>query len=241
MDIFAVAVDITALQKRVWEETHCFDDPRFAMREFLLAGGKVKDCAKTFGVCTRTVWKYARKQDRLMSRTPAQRFWSKVEKGEDCWNWQGSGMTNGYGSFSIGRKTLSAHRFSYEIAHGEIPQGLYVCHRCDNRRCVNPKHLFLGTAKDNEADKVRKGRQAYGEKNGCSKLTWQEVDEIRDLSSQGISQRKIATIYNVSQRAIWQVVNYRKWKGLHIENTALQEQDRLNSLPEPEEDAPRER
>lgn len=96
-------------------------------------------------------------------------FWSKVDKsnGDDaCWLWTGSVRGYGYGQFWFNSRNRPTHRISWELAHGEIPDGLLVCHRCDNPICVNPKHLFLGTQQDNIDDKTRKGRQAIGDRNG---------------------------------------------------------------------------
>jgi hypothetical protein len=95
------------------------------------------------------------------------RFISKVKKKPSgCWEWQGTMKKNGYGIFQDrtregSGKQLQAHRFSFEIFHGEIPPGLLVCHHCDNPKCVNPEHLFLGTHKDNTQDMIRKGRQNW--------------------------------------------------------------------------------
>ena len=95
-----------------------------------------------------------------------ERFFSKVNKTDSCWEWTAGLLHNGYGSFSYQKKTYRAHRFSWELVNGKIPIGLHVCHKCDNRKCVNPEHLFLGTNADNTNDRQVKDRQAKGIKNG---------------------------------------------------------------------------
>lgn len=92
------------------------------------------------------------------------RFWSKVDiRSEDeCWPWLASGLRTRYGSFSVGpknkRRQSTAHRFAWELINGDIPAGMYVCHRCDNPSCMNPNHLFLGTPSDNTRDMMAKGK-----------------------------------------------------------------------------------
>src|SRR5207302_5572975 len=119
-----------------------------------------------------------------------ERFWAKVEKGPDCWPWKAC-LRNGYGMINAPEKY--AHRFSYELNNGPIPKGKYVLHRCDNRACVRPEHLILGTQKENLIDMMRKGRR-------IRKLTVDQVKEIRQLyDPPRITTRMLAGQFQVSR------------------------------------------
>lgn len=131
-------------------------------------------------------------------KDPAVRFWRKVLKTDACWIWTGAVAANGYGHFGMDRQgtTQRAHRFAYERAYGPIPQGLVVCHHCDNRICVRPDHLFLGTQLDNIRDAKSKSRHAFGERHGNAKLSDAEVQAIRVSRD---SARIVALKYGISK------------------------------------------
>jgi hypothetical protein len=101
--------------------------------------------------------------------TLEERFWSKVDKSGDCWVWTDHKTAQGDGRIHVGPSMKRAHRIAYELAIGQIPQGMYVCHHCDNKSCVNPEHLFLGTHQDNMTDMMNKGRHVApsGARNGA--------------------------------------------------------------------------
>jgi hypothetical protein len=151
-------------------------------------------------------------------------FWSKVEKTDSCWLWQGGKTDKGYGQFHTTKSevvynTTLAHRFSYWLANGDFDKYLYVCHTCDNPSCVNPNHLFLGTNADNMNDMYSKGRgnveqkTVRGEEHGRAKLTWEQVREIRQKHSEGgISQRELGRQYGVDNKAIQAIIQNRTWK-----------------------------
>lgn len=127
--------------------------------------------------------------------TPHERFWNHVTKGNGCWEWSGALEREGYGKLWLtGNRTALAHRLSWEIHHGEVPRD-DVLHRCDNRLCVNPDHLFLGTQADNVHDMVAKERHRR-------KLSAAQVEEVQRLLELGELQRVLAERFGVSQAAI---------------------------------------
>jgi len=145
-----------------------------------------------------------------------RRFWSKVDKQDEdeCWEWMAARTDEGYGAFSIQRTSIVAHRFSWELMHGKLPEGMLVCHKCDNPPCVNPHHLFLGTQKRNMEDKVQKGRAARGSKIGNAVLKENDVIEIKRLLECGLGPTEIARMYKVSQGAIMCIKSKRNWSWI---------------------------
>lgn len=151
-----------------------------------------------------------------MSRTVEERFWSKVNKDAacGCWEWTGSLHPKGYGQLSSGRgrRPFHTHRLSYQMHKGPIPDGQMVCHRCDNPRCVNPDHLFLGTAKQNADDRDRKDRVRHGDRHPFAKLSANKVRAIRRQAATGATRKSLAARYGVSVATIGRVVTGVDWK-----------------------------
>jgi len=143
-----------------------------------------------------------------MKIDPKIRFWKHVNKTDSCWLWIGGTDKDGYGSFRL-NEHVRAHRFSWEINIGPIPEKLCVLHQCDVKTCINPDHLFLGTRKDNTADAVKKNRLARGERCGQAKLTERQVVAIR-LSL--LPQIEIAKIYNISRASVCYIKKRVNWK-----------------------------
>jgi hypothetical protein len=145
------------------------------------------------------------------------RFWSKVSKSPDgCWEWTAGRLFEGdYGAYRYQGRTQRAHRVSWEMLFGKIPEGFVICHACDNPRCVRPEHLFLGTHKDNMQDMVRKGRARplAGEHAPAAKLSKLDVSRIRRRYAKGkVSQAELAEEYALHPTQISRIINGRKWK-----------------------------
>lgn len=141
-----------------------------------------------------------------------ERFWRKVDTSADCWVWTGKLTKFGYIRIRRSKKLFLAHRWIWSLIHGDIPHGMKICHHCDNRSCVRPEHLFLGTQAENIADMIAKRRHLMGEKRHSSKLIEEDIRQIRLLKTTGLSNDKIAVRFGVSTPTIWSIVNGRKWK-----------------------------
>jgi hypothetical protein len=157
----------------------------------------------------------------MASRALRDRLARKVAKAgsSECWLWTGHTDGSGYGLLRVGRLRKRAHRIAYELFVGPIPDGLQVLHRCDTPACTNPAHLFLGTARDNIADKVAKGRQARGPAMGRqgsrhhnARLNAAQVASIRASVQDGRTQRVIAAEFGISQTTVSQIINHKRWK-----------------------------
>lgn len=152
-----------------------------------------------------------------LTQRDIDRFWAKVDTSGECWNWTSTIQRLGYGQFRVGTKQLKAHRVAWVIFNGPIPTGKLVCHHCDNRKCVRPDHLFIGTARDNTHDCIQKGRFPAGRKgedHHYAKLTEPKVKEIRDLcaDSDGPTLSEVAEMYGVHLETIRRIQAKKTWR-----------------------------
>lgn len=164
-----------------------------------------------------------------MKRTTKQRFWSHVDKSKDCWEWIGHTSKTLYPSFYLGSDVFDGSRYtggnraSWLLNVGPIPYGMYVCHRCDNRACVRPSHLFLGTLRENMLDRHAKGRSANGDSSGRRskpmsypyashrKLTDAQISEIFSRKNSGESNAILMKEFGVSKSAINRIASGLTW------------------------------
>lgn len=166
-----------------------------------------------------------------LSPKDVARFWRKVDKSKECWEWTCGRFDDGYGGFWIQGKTRRAHKVAFLLSE-PIPEGLFVCHRCDNPICVRREHLFLGTVKENSDDMVRKGRAPKGPVSGewlekiraahprgerawNSRLSEADVREIRMAANRGEPKKEIAARFRISKTNVSAIVSRRLWR--HVE------------------------
>lgn len=156
---------------------------------------------------------HARKVRPLLERF--ERFLPDQLRDDECWEWQGSRDTRGYGQLGAGQgRLLRAHRIAWEAHHAEpVPPGICVCHSCDNPACVNPAHLFLGNHAENMADKAAKRRHSFGSDLPQARLTRSEVEEIRRLhAADDLSQHQLARRFGVGQATVHAIVHRKTWR-----------------------------
>jgi len=154
-------------------------------------------------------------------------YWRRVRKGGgvpphapelgECWHWTGGTMKFGYGVLRKGRRgrTILAHRLAYALGRSIPPAKLCVCHKCDNPSCCNPSHWFLGTRLDNVRDMISKGRRHIltSEESGKTKLTREQVTEIRELEAKGdLTNKQIGALYGISGVQVCRISRFKRWK-----------------------------
>lgn len=166
------------------------------------------------------------------------RLLNRIEKKDKCWEWKGTINTMGYGEMCVQGRIQRAHRLSYILFKGEIPKGIFVCHICDNPKCINPDHLWLGTAKQNNEDCLRKGRWKgrtgiklslehkkklsgpkkswfkNGEKHPRSKLKELDIKEIRNMLNEDFTYQEIADKFGLSQSSLADIKFRRTWSHI---------------------------
>jgi hypothetical protein len=143
-----------------------------------------------------------------------------IPEGDACLEWVGIRTRNGYGRISVGkgdlRRQVLVHRLAYGLAYGEVPEGLLVCHKCDNRPCFRPSHLFLGTYGDNTRDCIAKGRRLVlsGVSHGMAKLSEDQVREIRALHAGGLAYAAIGNKFSITKSTVGRIIQGIRWKLL---------------------------
>ncbi len=181
---------------------------------------KIAEALKGHSVSVETRRKLSESHKLLPKISLVERFWSNVRKTPTCHIWTGLRTNYGYGRIRIEGKNIKAHRLAWTLFRGPIPEGLWVCHTCDNPPCVNIEHLFLGTAKENSRDSSRKHRLHFGESNGFHKLSESQVSEILRRYQKGIpgpgrnqpnSASGLAREFHVGVSTIHNIVNHKSW------------------------------
>lgn len=139
---------------------------------------------------------------------------SRLNTETGCIEWIGALMHQGYGHLRWRGKVYRTHRLSYAAVNGDIPAGMFVCHKCDNPKCMNPEHLFLGTYADNSADMAQKKRSTIGERNPMAKVNVATVQAIRIWGKTGMFHKKIAAKFGITREAVSLILRGERWKNI---------------------------
>lgn len=162
--------------------------------------------------------------DGIWSRAPirvdepaTKRFWAKVDKSGECLTWTAAKRSTGYGCLKVHGRLVSTHRLSFVLHFGEIPDGKIICHKCDNRLCVRPEHLFAGTPRENVVDMDAKGRcqRVNGERHPSAKLTEELVEQIWFYHFAAVSNRKIAEWMGIAPTSVDSIIRGEAWKHVY--------------------------
>jgi hypothetical protein len=185
---------------------------------------RTSDVHQGFGrFCSHACAAANRKGEQRRRQPLAERFWQKVQRGtaDECWPWLGAKKPTGYGIISAGglhSAVLGAHRVSYELHYGPIPQGSFVMHECDNPPCVNPAHLSIGLPMHNTADMIAKGRHRtaprIGVRNASAKLTDEQITDIRMMSANGAKTAVLGQLFGVTPGHIRKIVRGEAWSHI---------------------------
>ena len=173
------------------------------------------------GAMTRAEAAAIARQRRMEKMPPLEeRFWSKVERRgpDECWPWMAAvrKKNEGYGAFHMNGRHHPAHRVAWELTNGkQVPIGMVACHACDNPRCCNPAHIWIGTNRDNDADRVKKGRQAWGERNAQSKLTTKQAWAMRRMHRViGAEVAVLAKVFGVDHKTASVICKGTAWRHI---------------------------
>jgi len=154
-------------------------------------------------------------------RSLEERFWEKVNVTtniDECWEWQAYVHPSGYGNINVNGKMRGAHQVAWELTFGPIPLEMLVCHICDNRKCANPNHLFLGSFQKNIEDRDMKHRGKIpdnrGEKHGMSKLKREDILEIRRMRQEGSTQKEIAVRFGIVRQTVSKILLGKAWDSI---------------------------
>lgn len=205
----AVSISHRTRQGKTYWLCDCECGAQRVVRSDALHDGSATCCK----ACLKIIDHDANLKSRLLSRIATSK--------SGCWEWQNSCTSYGYGILHVRGKPLMAHIASYGMFVGDVG-GQCVLHKCDNPKCINPEHLFLGNQADNNADKCRKGRQAWGSMIAQSKLSQEDVEQIRSMYiPRVVSLRQVANKFGISRQAVSQIINGQTWSrfGLAQENS----------------------